>query len=58
MKFKITIQRVIKEEYVMTIEKDSIMAALDDARYAVDMANASVNNNDNDQLFITKIESK
>ena len=58
MKFKITIQRAIKEEYVMTIEKDSIMAALDDARYAVDMANASVNNNDNDQLFITKIESK
>lgn len=58
MKYKITIQRVIKEEYVMTIEKDSIMAALDDARYAVDMANASVNNNDNDQLFVTKIESE
>ncbi|HEY5267568.1 MAG TPA: hypothetical protein VII94_00335 [Candidatus Saccharimonadales bacterium] len=58
MKFKITIQRAIKEEYVMTIEKDSIMAALDDARYAIDMANASVNNNDNDQLFVTKIESK
>ncbi len=58
MKYKITIQRVIKEEYMMTIEKDSIMAALDDARYAVDMANASVNNNDNDQLFVTKIESE
>lgn len=58
MKYKITIQRVIKEEYLMTIEKDSIMAALDDARYAVEMANASVNNNDNDQLFVTKIESE
>jgi hypothetical protein len=58
MKYKITIQRVIKEEYIMTIEKDSIMAALDDARYAVEMANASVNNNDNDQLFVTKIESE
>ena len=58
MKYKITIQRVIREEYLMTVERDSIMAAFDDARNAIDMANASANSNDNDKLFVTKIESE
>lgn len=42
----------------MTIEKDSIISALDSARYAVDVVNQSVSNNVNDQLVVTKIETK
>jgi len=38
-KFKITIQRVIKEEYDMELEADGAMAAFDQARQMVNTRN-------------------
>lgn len=54
-KFKITIRRVEVEEYEMTLENESIMAAFDEARQAVAARNKTSNIG---QFHITKIENE
>jgi hypothetical protein len=55
MKFKVTIERVLREEYEMILEDESITNALDEARKIVAVRNEK---NKVGQFFITKIETK
>lgn len=54
-KFKITIKRVLVEEYEMLLENESIMAAFDEARQAVVLRNKTSNIG---QFHVTKIETE
>jgi hypothetical protein len=53
-KYIITIKRVQIEEYEMTLENKSIMAAFDEARCLA----ANRSKNKSSQFFVTKIEVK
>lgn len=53
-KFKITIKRVLIEEYEMSLENESIMAAFDEARQAVGLRNKT---SQIGQFYVTKIET-
>lgn len=55
MKFKVIIERVIREEYEMILEDESITNALDEALKIVAARNEK---NKVGQFFITKIETK
>lgn len=55
MKFKVTIERVIREEYEMVLEGESITQALDEARKIITVRNEK---NKLGQFFIAKIETK
>ncbi len=55
MKFKVTIERVIREEYEMVLEGESIVQALDDAHKIVTARNEK---NKIGQFFISRIETK
>lgn len=54
-KFKVTIERVILEQYEMTLEDDSIVHALDEARALVDTRNAKSKGG---YFHVTKIETQ
>jgi hypothetical protein len=53
MKYKITIRRILQEEYEMVLEDDSIMAAFDEARKLVTSRNVT---SQVGRFFVTKIE--
>jgi hypothetical protein len=52
MKFKITIERILKEEYEMELEDDTIMGAFDEARKLTTARNVT---SQIGRFFITKI---
>lgn len=52
MKYKITIERHLKEEYEMELEDETIMKAFDEARRLVTARNA---NSHIGRFFVTKI---
>lgn len=53
MKIKITIKRVLTEDYEMTLDKDSLMEAFDEARQLVAARNLTSKIG---RFFITKID--
>lgn len=53
MKYKITIKRVLEEEYEMVLEDETIMAAFDEARKLVTTRNKSSKIG---RFFVTKIK--
>ena len=55
MKFKVTIERIIREEHEMLLDGESITDALDEARQIVTARNEK---NKIGQFFIAKIETK
>jgi hypothetical protein len=54
-KFKVTIKQVIEEEYEMTLEDDSIVKALDEARRLVEVRNKTSKHG---KFHVTKIETE
>ncbi len=54
-KFKITIKQVIEEEYEMTLEDESIVGALDEARRLVAIRNKTSKHG---QFHVTKVEKE
>ena len=52
-KFRITVQRVIKEEYDMELEAENLVSALDQAREMVRVRNERIND---EQYSVTRIE--
>jgi hypothetical protein len=54
-KFKITIKRVIEEEFEMILGCNSIVEALDEARLLISKRNKT---NKVGQFYLTKIETK
>jgi hypothetical protein len=53
MKYKITIKRVLEEEYEMDLEDETIMRAFDEARKLVTARNATSRIG---RFFVTKIK--
>jgi hypothetical protein len=53
MKYKITIKRVLEEEYEMDLEDETIMRAFDEARKLVTARNATSRIG---RIFVTKIK--
>ncbi len=52
MKYKITIKRVLEEEYEMVLDNESVMGAFDEARKLVAARNEKTNIG---RFFITKV---
>lgn len=55
MKYKITIKRVLEEEYEMTLDNETIMGAFDEARKLV---NARNTNSHIGRFVVTKIKEE
>jgi hypothetical protein len=53
MKYKITIKRILQEEYEMVLEDETIMRAFDEARKLTAARNATSRIG---RFFVTKIE--
>jgi len=53
MKYKITIKRILEEEYEMVLEDETIMAAFDEARKLVTARNK---HSKIGRFFVTKIK--